>query len=47
MTGQIGVDEGVGDDLGCAPLSTNGAKKSTGETLQIPVVDVRHAASID
>jgi hypothetical protein len=47
MTGQIGVDEGIGDDLGCASLGTNGAKKITRETVQIRCVDIRHATSID
>jgi hypothetical protein len=33
MTSQIGVDEGVGDDLGCASLRANGAKEIAGETV--------------
>src|SRR5215211_4842996 len=47
MTSQIGVDEGVGDDLGCASLGASGAKKIAGETVQIRGVDVRHVTSID
>jgi hypothetical protein len=47
MTGQIGVDEGIGDDLGCAWLGTDGAKKIAGETVQFRGEDVRHLVSID
>src|SRR5215204_2247737 len=47
MTRQIGVDEGVGDDLRCAWLGANGAQKIAGKTVQIRGVDVRHATSVD
>jgi hypothetical protein len=47
VAGQIGVDQGIGDDLRCASLCTNCAKKIAGETVQIRGVNVRHMTSID
>ena len=46
VTGQIGVDEGIGDDLGYCRLRANGAKKIAGETMQNRGVNVRHGMPI-
>jgi hypothetical protein len=47
MTGQIGVDEGVGDDLRCAWLGANGAQQIAGKSMQFRGVDIRHARPVD
>jgi hypothetical protein len=47
VAGQIGVDQGIGDDLRCASFCTNSAKKFAGETVQIRGVNVRHMTLID
>jgi hypothetical protein len=47
VTGQIGADEGIGDDLGCTSLSSHSDKKIVSKTSQIRGANVRHVASIE